>query len=106
MQLNKVIQTVGSGRKKKKAKIGSRGGDNCSGSFNSLKEMLEEFMRQQMQIDTQWMEAFEARENERRLKEMEWRQAMEVLENERIMMEERWRERDEIGRIKWGSWRQ
>ncbi|KAL5180531.1 Trihelix transcription factor GT-3b [Glycine soja] len=97
---NEESTEAGSGRKKKKAKIGSRGGDNCSGSFNSLKEILEEFMRQQMQIDTQWMEAFEARENERRLKEMEWRQAMEVLENERIMMEERWREREEQRRIR------
>ena len=68
--------------------------------MNNLKEILEDFMRQQMQIEAQWMVAFEARENERRLKEMEWRQAMEVLENERIMMEERWREREEQRRIR------
>lgn len=87
---------AGSDRKKKKAKIVSGGG----GSLNNLKEILEDFMRQQMQIEAQWMVAFEARENERRLKEMEWRQAMEVLENERIMMEERWREREEQRRIR------
>ncbi|XP_020233444.1 trihelix transcription factor GT-3b [Cajanus cajan] len=91
---------AGSGRKKKKAKIASGGGGSGSSSLNSLKEILEEFMRQQIQIEAQWMEAFEARENERRLKEMEWRQAMEVLESERIMMEERWREREEQRRIR------
>ncbi|RDX64979.1 Trihelix transcription factor GT-3b, partial [Mucuna pruriens] len=91
---------AGSRRKKKKAKIVSGSGSNDSGSFNNLKKILEEFMRQQMQIEAQWMEAFEARENERRLKEMEWRQAMEVLENERIMMEERWREREEQRRVR------
>ncbi|KAL2337742.1 hypothetical protein Fmac_012188 [Flemingia macrophylla] len=92
---------AGSGRKKKKAKIVSTGGGGSSSSnINSLKEILEEFMRQQMQIEAQWMEAFEARENERRLKEMEWRHAMEVLENERMMMEETWREREEQRRIR------
>ncbi|KAK7382530.1 hypothetical protein VNO80_01401 [Phaseolus coccineus] len=96
---NEESAEAGGGRKKKKAKIASGGGGGSS-SLNSLKEILEEFMRQQMQIEAQWMEAFEARENERRLKEMEWRQAMEVLENERIMMEERWREREEQRRIR------
>ncbi|TKY63507.1 Trihelix transcription factor GT-3b [Spatholobus suberectus] len=91
---------VGSSRKKKKAKIVNAGGGGGSSSLNSLKEILAEFMRQQMQIEAQWMEAFEARENERRLKEMEWRQTMEVLENERIMMEERWRQREEQRRIR------
>ncbi|QCE03577.1 trihelix transcription factor GT-3b-like [Vigna unguiculata] len=95
---NEESAEAGGGRKKKKAKIAGSGGGG--GSLNSLKEILEEFMRQQMQIEAQWMEAFEARENERRLKEMEWRQAMEVLENERIMMEERWREREEQRRIR------
>ncbi|XP_061358456.1 trihelix transcription factor GT-3b-like [Gastrolobium bilobum] len=91
----------GSSRKKKKAKIVSVGsGSTSSSSLNNLKEILEEFMRQQMQIEAQWMEAFEARENERRLKEMEWRQTMEVLENERIMMDQRWREREEQRRIR------
>ncbi|KAK7286913.1 hypothetical protein RJT34_22269 [Clitoria ternatea] len=86
-------------RKKKKAKIVDGGGDNDNGS-NNLKDILEEFMRQQMHIEAQWMEAFEAREHERRLKEMEWRHAMEVLENERIMMEQRWREREEQWKIR------
>ena len=96
----------GSTRKKKKAKIvgGGSSGNNGSGDNNSylnnLKEILEEFMRQHLQLEAQWMEAFEARENERRLKEMEWRQTMEALENERIMMDQRWREREEQRRIR------
>lgn len=86
-------------RKKKKGKIVIDGASGSS-SLKGLKEILEDFMRQQMQMETQWMEAFEARENERRLKEMEWRQAMEALENERIMMDQRWREREEQRRMR------
>ncbi|KAK7294704.1 hypothetical protein RJT34_17597 [Clitoria ternatea] len=90
-------------RKKKKGKMvggGSGSGNNNAGLENNLKEILEEFMKQQVQMEAQWMEAFEARENERRLKEMEWRQTMEALENERIMMDQRWREREEQRRIR------
>ncbi|KAJ7949989.1 trihelix transcription factor GT-3b [Quillaja saponaria] len=86
-------------KKLKRAKSGGGGGGG-SGSSNNLKEILEEFMRQQMQMEAQWMEAFEARENERRLKEMEWKQTMEALETERIMMEQRWREREEQRRMR------
>ena len=57
-------------------------------------------MKQQVEIESQWMEAFEAREKERRMKEMEWRQTMEALENERMVMEQRWREREEERRIR------
>ena len=94
----------GISRKKKKGKMvsgssGSGSGSN-SNSLNNLKELLEEFMRQQMQMEAQWMEAYEARENERRMKELEWRQTMEALENERIMMDQRWREREEQRRIR------
>ncbi|MED6127540.1 Trihelix transcription factor GT-3b [Stylosanthes scabra] len=86
-------------RKKKKAKISGKYNNN--GDFlNNLKEILEEFMRQQMQMEAQWMEAFESREKERRMKEMEWRQTMEALENERIMMDQRWREREEQWRLR------
>ncbi|KAF5471527.1 hypothetical protein F2P56_008314 [Juglans regia] len=85
-------------KKMKKGKsniIGSSGG----GSGN-IKQILDEFMKQQMQMEAQWREAFDARENERRLKEMEWRQTMEALENERIMMEQTWREREEQRRMR------
>ncbi|GAU13982.1 hypothetical protein TSUD_263090 [Trifolium subterraneum] len=97
---SEAISQKGRSRKKKKAKIVSESGGSSSNIFNNLKEILDEFMRQQLQIEAKWMEAFEARENERRLREMEWRQQMEVLENERILMEQRWREREEQRRIR------
>ncbi|XP_022747056.1 trihelix transcription factor GT-3b-like [Durio zibethinus] len=93
----------GSIRKKKKGKTGAGMGGATSGSSNknnNIKEILGDFMRQQMQMEMQWREAFEARENDRRLKEMEWRQTMEALENERIMMDRRWREREEQRRMR------
>ncbi|KAG4130695.1 hypothetical protein ERO13_D09G161250v2 [Gossypium hirsutum] len=92
-------------RKKKQGKTsgGAGIGGSTSGNgnnSNNIKEILEDFMRQQMQMEMQWREAFEAREHERRLKEMEWRQKMEALENERILMDRRWYEREEQRRIR------
>ncbi|XP_041023790.1 trihelix transcription factor GT-3b-like [Juglans microcarpa x Juglans regia] len=97
-------EKAGSSRKKiKKSKsninIGSSSG-GISGNIKDLREILDDFMKQQMQMEAQWREAFDARENERRLKEMEWRQTMEALESERIMMEQRWREREEQRRMR------
>ncbi|GKV06035.1 hypothetical protein SLEP1_g17970 [Rubroshorea leprosula] len=80
-------------RKKKKGKISGNIGNN-------LREILQDFMRKQMEMEMQWREAFVARENERKVKEIEWRQAMEELEKERIMMERRWREREEQRRMR------
>ncbi|KAF6138363.1 hypothetical protein GIB67_026603 [Kingdonia uniflora] len=71
-----------------------------SSNNNNVKEMLEEFMRQQIQMETQWREIVQAREEERKLKEMEWRQRMEELEKERILMERNFREREEQRRIR------
>ncbi|KAM6550628.1 hypothetical protein CsatB_000436 [Cannabis sativa] len=79
--------------------VGSSG-SSSSGIVNNVREILEDFMKQQMAMETQWREAFEAREEERRLKELEWRQTMEALENERLLMERRWREREEQRRIR------
>ncbi|KAG8647758.1 hypothetical protein MANES_09G106100v8 [Manihot esculenta] len=95
-------EKLGSTRKKKKGKSAANisGGGSSSGNIGSLKEILEDFMKQQMQMEMQWREAFEARENERKMMEMEWRQTMEALENERIMMDRRWREREEQRRIR------
>ncbi|XP_042491534.1 trihelix transcription factor GT-3b-like [Macadamia integrifolia] len=85
-----------SSKKKRKGKTTSTttSGGGSSNS-NNLQEILEEFMRQQIQMEVQWREAVEAREEEGRVKEMEWRQTMEALENERLMMDRRWREREE-----------
>ncbi|KAK4478470.1 hypothetical protein RD792_013946 [Penstemon davidsonii] len=73
---------------------------NNSSIINGIREMMDEYMKQQMQIEMQWMKAYEAREEERRVREMEWRQTMEALENERIMMDRRWREREEQRKIR------
>ncbi|GAB4851846.1 Trihelix transcription factor GT-3b [Ancistrocladus abbreviatus] len=93
----KISTTI---RKKRKARVGAGGGGSSSGNANSLKEMLEGFLKQQLQMELQWREAWEAREDERRRMEMEWRQAMEALEQERLMMERRWREREEQRRVR------
>lgn len=52
-------------------------------------------MKQQIQMEMQWKEAYEAREEQRMRMEMEWRQRMEALENERLAMERAWKERDD-----------
>ncbi|KAK9699158.1 hypothetical protein RND81_08G156600 [Saponaria officinalis] len=69
-------------------------------SINAVKEMLERFMKQQMEMEVEWREAYEAREEERRRAENEWRQRMEALENERLVFERRWREREEQRRLR------
>ncbi|CAI9298668.1 unnamed protein product [Lactuca saligna] len=77
--------------KKKKVAIKS----SNIGTYSNTKEILGEFMKQQMQIEKQWMKAFEEKEEERRSKEMEWRQTMMALEKERMMLDQRWREKEE-----------
>ncbi|KAK4342739.1 hypothetical protein RND71_038555 [Anisodus tanguticus] len=90
-------------KKKRKVK-GNVNIGSSSGSRNKLvssfKEILDDFMKQQMAMEMQWLKAYEAREEERRIKEMEWRQTMEALENEKLMMERRWREREEQRRMR------
>ncbi|XP_073155985.1 trihelix transcription factor GT-3b-like [Henckelia pumila] len=71
-----------------------------SSIINGVKGVMEDYMKQQMEMDMQWIKAYEAREEERRAKEIEWRQKMEALENERMMMERIWREREEQRRVR------
>ncbi|KAF8364610.1 hypothetical protein HHK36_033419 [Tetracentron sinense] len=85
----------GSSKKKRKGKSNMNSGTRNAGNNNNLQEILEDFMGKQMQMEVQWREVAEAREEERRIKEMEWRQAMEGLEKERLLMDRMWRERDE-----------
>ncbi|MBA0608133.1 hypothetical protein Godav_020380, partial [Gossypium davidsonii] len=90
-------------RGKEKGKKGVSISGSTSESINDgndIKEILKCFMRQQLEMEIQWREALEVRENERRLKEMEWRRTMEALENERVMMDIRWREKEEQRRIR------
>ncbi|KAI5584558.1 hypothetical protein POPTR_006G101400v4 [Populus trichocarpa] len=99
---NEEISEGEKGSSRKRIKKGKAvGGASCStGNSNSLRETLEDFMKQQMQMEMQWRETFEARENERRMKEMEWRQIMEGIENERTTMDRRWREIEEQRRVR------
>ncbi|XP_060202382.1 trihelix transcription factor GT-3a-like [Lycium barbarum] len=89
-------------KKKRKVK-GNVNIGSSSGSVNlvsSFKEIMDDFMKQQMAMEMQWLKAYEAKEEERRIKEMQWRQTMEALENERLMMERRWKEREEQRRMR------
>ncbi|KAJ6755738.1 TRANSCRIPTION FACTOR MYB FAMILY-RELATED [Salix purpurea] len=95
-----IIEGEKGGIRKKLKKGKTTGGTSGSGSINSLKECLEDFTKQQMQMEMQWREVFEARENERMMREMEWRRTMNKLENDRIVMERRWREREEQRRVR------
>ncbi|KAK1398239.1 Trihelix transcription factor GT-3b [Heracleum sosnowskyi] len=86
---------AGKGKKKRKAKCSTSNTNN-----NNVKEMLDDFMKQQKEMEMQWMQAMEAREEERKMRELEWRQRMEALETERIVMEKKWREREEEWRMR------
>ena len=119
----------GSGRAKKKAKV-LKSSDECSDEeeddeseeekvlkkrksdrerlrvtaeksrANSMHDVLEDFFKQQQNIEMQWRESVESREQDRRFREQEWREAMENLERERIFMERAWREREEQRRAR------
>ncbi|CAL5335157.1 unnamed protein product [Camellia sinensis] len=94
-----VREMISNSKKKKKRKVIKTGINQGSASSSEklkiLKELLEEFMKQNMEMEMLWIKAYEAREDERMVKEMEWRQTMDALENERIMLDRRWRERQE-----------
>ncbi|XP_074364923.1 trihelix transcription factor GT-3b-like [Apium graveolens] len=86
---------AGKGKKKRKTKCSTSNTNNYN-----VKEMLDDFMKQQKEMEMQWMQVMEAREEERKMRELEWRQRMEALETERIMMEKKWREREEEWRLR------
>ncbi|XP_051130473.1 trihelix transcription factor GT-3b-like [Andrographis paniculata] len=82
---------------------GGGGGGNTTAAaaiVAGIRETMEEFSRRQMQMEMEWMKAYDAREAERREREAEWRRRMAALEEERMMMERRWREREEQRRAR------
>lgn len=88
------------GRKKKRRKekaAANSGGGTSGGSplVEGLKGIMEEYMKQQMEMEMLWIKAYEEREERRREREVEWRQRMEAMESESLMMMRWWRERDE-----------
>ncbi|RZC84459.1 hypothetical protein C5167_047245 [Papaver somniferum] len=88
-------------KKMRKGKGASTTSTSAGNADNSnLQHILEEFMRQQVQMEAQWRETVEFREKERRMREMEWRQRMEELEKERLLMDRNWREREEQRRMR------
>ncbi|KAI3988871.1 hypothetical protein MKX01_016442 [Papaver californicum] len=88
-------------KKMRKGKGASTTSTSAGNADNSnLQHILEEFMRQQVQMEAQWRETVELREKERRMREMEWRQRMEELEKERLLMDRSWREREEQRRMR------
>ncbi|KAL8224677.1 hypothetical protein R6Q57_017234 [Mikania cordata] len=83
-------------KKKKKKKI-----NNITTRMGvNLKDILEELMKQQIQMEMQWMKLYESKEEERRRRETEWRRKMEALENEKMMFDRTWRDMEEERRIK------
>lgn len=72
-----------------------KGGISNSNTSNSVREVLDEFMRHQSRMETEWRERWEAREKERVEKEQEWRRKMAEIEKERVEMERMWRDREE-----------
>ncbi|XP_024003840.1 trihelix transcription factor GT-3b [Eutrema salsugineum] len=72
-----------------------KGGSTSTSGINSVREILDEFMKYQMRMENEWRERWEAREKERAEKEEEWRKKMEELEKERVAMERMWRDREE-----------
>ncbi|KAL8509132.1 hypothetical protein ACS0TY_016359 [Phlomoides rotata] len=92
------------GREKKKKRTESTGGgrETSSGKniVDGIKDVMEEYMKQQMDLEMQWMKAYEEREERKRVREREWRQTVEELEIERLMMMRRWREREEQRKVR------
>ncbi|KAL8036741.1 hypothetical protein ABFX02_12G178400 [Erythranthe guttata] len=92
-------------KRKRKTVMKGRTASSCGGELgnsivNGVREMMEDFMKHEMEIEIQWLKCNEEREEKRRVKEMEWRQTMEVLQNERMMIETRWRENEEERKIR------
>ncbi|KAL1816986.1 hypothetical protein ACET3Z_019560 [Daucus carota] len=88
---------------KKAAKSSKKRKVKCSTSTtnnSNVKEILDDFMKQQKEMEMRWFKAMEAREQERKMMELEWRQRLEALETEKMMIETKWREREEEWRMR------
>ncbi|KAF8089821.1 hypothetical protein N665_0496s0030 [Sinapis alba] len=70
------------------------------GSTSTLKETLEDFMRQTVKMDKEWRGAWEMKEREREKRENEWRKRMADLEEERAAAERRLMEREDERRLR------
>lgn len=97
-----VITTSTSTNPRKRAKKGKNvvTGTKAETSGSTLKEILEEFMRQTVKMEKEWRDAWETKERERDKRETEWRRRMSELEEERAAAERRWMEREEERRLR------
>lgn len=97
-----VITTSTSTNPRKRAKKGKgvTGSTRAETAGSTLKEILEDFMRQTVKMEKEWRDAWEMKEREREKREKEWRRRMAELEEERAAAERRWMEREEERRLR------
>ncbi|KAG2245101.1 hypothetical protein Bca4012_047234 [Brassica carinata] len=98
----KVITTSTCTNPRKRAKKGKgiTGSTKAETAGTTLKEILEDFMRQTVKMEKEWRDAWEMKEREREKRETEWRRRMSELEEERSATERRWMERENERRLR------
>ncbi|KAJ0228906.1 Trihelix transcription factor GT-3a [Hirschfeldia incana] len=84
----------------KRAKKGKGITGSSSKAGSTLREILEDFMRQTVKMEKEWRDAWEMKEREREKRETEWRRRMAELEEERAAAERRWMEREDERRLR------
>lgn len=101
-ETEEVITASTSTNPRKRAKKGKdvTGSTKAETAGGTLKEILEEFMRQTVKMEKEWRDAWEMKEREREKREKEWRMRMAELEEERAAAERRWMEREEERRMR------
>jgi hypothetical protein len=62
---------------------------------NSMQEVLEDFIQQQLKTEALWRDVLDKRELDQRIWEQELSNSMEHIEHERLSKEHAWREREE-----------
>ncbi|XP_013619736.1 PREDICTED: trihelix transcription factor GT-3a-like [Brassica oleracea var. oleracea] len=94
-----VITTSTFTNPKKRAKKG-KGTSKAEVAGSTLKEMLEDFMRQTVKMEKEWRDAWEMKAREKEKREKEWQRRMAELEEERAAAERRWMEREDERRLR------
>ncbi|KAF8103778.1 hypothetical protein N665_0185s0050 [Sinapis alba] len=90
----KDAEVITSTNPKKRAKKG-KGISKAETAGSTLKEMLEDFMRQTVKMEKEWRDAWEMKAREKEKREKEWQRRMAELEEERAAAERRWMERED-----------
>lgn len=98
-----VITTSTSTDPRKRVKKGKgifTGSTKAETAGSTFKEILEDFLRQTVKMEKEWIDAWEMKEREREKRENEWRRRMADLEEERAAAEKRWMEREDERRLR------